>query len=330
MFIKSFAKSCKNYIRYSAILTLLLLLNICTNARTTFHLQQHVKNAKAHHNNQSESRLFLIAVIDSNDETIGKRCETDLFNIQFIFEDLAYSLGVQTVEQKIIMGDDFSKATVNDALDNWLPSYQPTATDMIVFYYSGHGFRYQDDASSYPRMWLKTADNKDIQTSNLQIEQDVYNRIIKIGAGFNLVLTDCCNTTAAGDNANFDNVTVPTRKKQSHKHEEKDNADDGDEADEQNRANSLFFPGQTVSIIANAADKGEFAAGKADVGGFFTNYFVEALEDGIYYNKEVPTWQSIFKDADEKASYWARSASCPAAKHTDQGRCVQTVAFTIK
>src|ERR1044072_3138284 len=214
------------------------------------------------HKHRDQPRMFLIAVIDSKDKDIGDRCRTDLDEITYAFDDLADWLDKEMVEPKIIQGDDFGKEAVNDAIDNWLPSQELTADDIVVFYYSGHGFRYPDDASIYPRMWLKTANDEDVQTNNLQIESGVYDRIIKQGAGFNLVLADCCNTTAAGDNANFDNVLVPTRKREVHKRTNNNDSDD----DGLDNAEKLFTPGHPLSILAIAADKGEFAAGKADVG----------------------------------------------------------------
>ncbi len=303
------------------------MLSITANANDYFQPYNIIKERFGLHKHQDKPRLFLIAVIDTDDETIGKRCEEDLDEVTYTFDELADWLDVQMAEPKIIKGDSFSKAAVNDALDNWLRSQQPTADDIVVFYYSGHGFRYQNDAGSYPRMWLKTASDKNVEANNLRIEEDVYNRIIKMGAGFNLVLADCCNTTAAGDNADFDNVMVPTRKREVHKRDRSnDNSDDDDGLD---NAEKLFTPGHPLSILANAADKGEFAAGKADVGGFFTYYFTEALEDCIYDNKIQPSWESIFKYADERAGYWAKSAACPQAKHNEQGRCVQTAKFKM-
>lgn len=275
----------------------------------------------------SEGRMFLITVIDSEDDSIGKRCEKDLNEMTNFFEELADWLDVEMEEPKIIKGDQFSKAAVNDAIDNWLRSQEPAKNDIVVFYYSGHGFRYPNDPSDYPRMWLKTASDKNTQTTNLRIEEDVYDRIIKMGAGVNIILSDCCNTTDAGDIADFDNVTVPTYQRVQHKREH--HGHDHSNDDDLFNADKLFIPNQPLSILVTAAEEGEFAGGKAETGGFFTRYFIEALDKCIYYNSVKPTWESIFKYADENAGYWARSAECPQAKHNEQGRCVQTAKFQV-
>jgi hypothetical protein len=53
------------------------------------------------------------------------------------------------------------------------------------------------------------------------------------------------------------------------------------------------------------------------------------LENCIYDNKIQPSWENIFKYTDENAGFWAKSATCPEAKHNAQGRCVQTLEFKI-
>jgi len=141
-------------------------------------------------------------------------------------------------------------------------------------------------------------------------------------------LSDCCNTYAPGDNVNADNANVPVRQKIKHTRKQADEDEASD--DEDDYGDKLFIPGHPVSILATAAQEGEFAAGKEDVGGFFTYYLVEALEDCVYDNKIEPSWENIFKYTDKNAGYWAKSAACPDAKHNAQGRCVQTLEFKME
>jgi hypothetical protein len=88
-------------------------------------------------------------------------------------------------------------------------------------------------------------------------------------------------------------------------------------------AERLFQPEHPLSILITAADKSEFAGGKADFGGFFTFYFLEGLSKCVFDGTIQADWKDIFKYTDENASFRARSAACPEAKHTPQGRCVQ-------
>ncbi|MBC7889540.1 MAG: caspase family protein [Ferruginibacter sp.] len=322
LLINHFLKPIKNM----AAGTILLLLSILVSANGYVQPDYLTKGVAGQYKNESQPRMFLITVIDSDDESIGKRCEKDLDEITYIFEELADWLDMKMEEPKIIKGDQFSKTAVNDAIDDWLKSQEPAKIDLVVFYYSGHGFRYSNDASNYPRMWLKTSKDQNTETTNLRMEEDIYDRIVKMGAGVNIVLSDCCNTTITGDNAYFDKISIPTRKRVAHKREQ---PKEGEPTDEIDNAEKLFIPDQPLSILATAAGRDEFAGGKPEIGGLFTYYFLEALEECIYETKLEPAWENIFKYANEKAGYWARSADCPKAKHNEQGRCIQTATFKM-
>ncbi len=268
--------------------------------------------------------MFLITVIDSEDSAIGKRCETDLIEISYAIEELSDWLGMEMEEPKIIQGEDFSKEAVTDAINHWLREQEPASNDVVVFYYSGHGFRFPDDTSEYPRMWLKTSEDQNTATASLRLEEDIFAEIVKLGAGVNLILSDCCNTSVAGDNGQFNEVAMPAKKKKTQKRK-KSAAEEA--MDEPDNADKLFAPGGRFSILVNAAGPGEFAGGKSETGGFFTTYLVEALGECIYEEKLEPTWESIFSYADEKASFWARSAACPQARHNEKGRCIQKARY---
>ncbi|MES2890887.1 MAG: caspase family protein [Bacteroidota bacterium] len=289
-------------------------------------VRQDVCKSLGYKKTEPYGKLFLITVIDSNDDTIGIRCEKDREEITYIFEDIADWLGMEMAEPKVISGDEFSKAAVNDAIDSWLSDQHPSPADVVVFYYSGHGFRYPDDKSEYPRMWLKTSEDRNTETASLSMEEDIFNRIVTMGAGVNLVLSDCCNTSVAGDNALFDQAKVQTRKRTTRK---RARSADQDRDEGLDNAEKLLTPKQPLSIIATAAGKGEFAGGKPETGGFFTNYLIEALSDCIFENKLAADWESIFQYADKNAGYWAKSGACPQAKHNAQGRCLQNAQYKV-
>ena len=156
------------------------------------------------------------------------------------------------------------------------------------------------------------------------MEEDVYNPIKKMGAGVNIVLSDCCNNTVAGANVNIDNVMVTTHK---HNHSRQTDA-------AKKNGHELFMPDEHLSILATAASPGELSCGKDKVGGFFTTFFLDDLDDLIDADTDDDdndaTWESIFKYAKDNAAYQARSAPCPTTKHNEQGRCVQTVKIKIE
>ncbi len=267
-----------------------------------------------------KARLFLITVIDSDDSIIGERCETDLEEMTASFEDLCLMLDLATVYPKVIQGDEYSKAAVNEAINGWLKSMAPNRDDIVVFYFSGHGFRFPNDASPYPRMWLKTSSDQNVETTNLRMEEDIYYQIVKMGAGVNIILSDCCNSVP-GANTSFA-VKMTKNKHHAPKPEEME----GDMKD----FNNLFLPDKPLSIIATAADSTELAGGTADDGGFFTHFFLEALDKSVFEDELDASWAAILNFAKEEARKKALAGVCPANKHNGNGRCVQTAKFKIK
>ena len=283
--------------------------------------EDYVKDEKTkQYKTETKPRLFLIAVIDSDDKIIGKRCEKDLEEITESFNLLTLSLDIATLVPNIIKGNKFSKDAVNDAIDNWLKAQKPGNADIVVFYYSGHGFRFSNDASVYPRMWLKTSSDQNIETTNLSMEEDIYDRLLTMGAGVNIVLSDCCNSVP-GANTSFTQGAISERKMAPPKPEElEENIKDFDK---------LFKPDYPLSILATAADSTELAGGTPKIGGFFTHYFLEALEISIYEDEIEPTWENILNYAKEEATKKALGGECPENKHNEKGRCIQIAKYKM-
>ena len=323
-----FARQCKQFFKTRSAAMLLVLCSFLVIGAGEPQVRHTELKTSTESRIPATGRMFLIAVIDSDDDTIGRRCEQDLDEITFTFEELADWLDMELQEPKVIKGGDFSKAAVNEALDGWLADQSPSKADVVVFYYSGHGFRYPDDASEYPRMWLKTKEDKQTETTNLRIEEDIFERIIQMGGGINLVLSDCCNTSVAGVNAQIEEQAPPAPPKRTTHKRKRSQQTDPDDAEAEN-AEKLFKPNRSLNILATAAGPGEFAAGKPSSGGFFTTYLVQAINDCVYDDKLEPTWESIIKFADKNAAYWAKSAPCPNARHNAQGRCIQAAKYKI-
>jgi Caspase domain len=275
---------------------------------------------KAAARTETKARLFLITVIDSEDEIIGERCQVDEEEITAAFTEFSEWLDIAIVFPKTINGNQFSKASVNDAINNWLPSFNLNEKDIVVFYYSGHGFRLPEDKSVYPRMWLKTASNKDIEPNSLRMEEDIYDRIVTMGAGVNIVISDCCNSVP-GANTAFATTAKPKKSTPPSADKIEGNIKDFEQ---------LFSPGHPLSIIATASDATELAGGTAEVGGFFTLNLLEALDKSIYEDEMEPTWENVLNYAKDEAAKKALGGACPQNKHNANGRCIQTAKFTIR
>ena len=101
--------------KYAAAGMILLLLAVSVNSNVYVQPHYETKQKASLYKKESQARMFLITVIDSDDDSIGKRCEKDLEEVVYAFEDLADWLDVKMEDPKIIKGDQFSKAAVNEA-----------------------------------------------------------------------------------------------------------------------------------------------------------------------------------------------------------------------
>lgn len=251
-----------------------------------------------------KEKMFLVIVANTKDPTIGITSQKDFNNISESFEDMATEMGIQKVITSYIHGSDFSKAAVETAL----AKLNPDPIDIVIFYYSGHGFRYTEDKSKYPRMSFRTTWNPSRENNNLAAE-DVFNKILKKKAKVTIVITDCCNEDI-GAAPKTGRSVLKTRGNMG-----KFNQDN---------AKKLFFPPEQLSIIIGSAEINQLATGNPGLGGFFSYFFMSELEKSLYsYERTPASWLKISADAKEKARYQALTALCGNA------RCIQTAEIKV-
>jgi len=132
--------------------------------------------------------LHFVSVINSNVQDIGASCERDYENLKSELKGVAQALGLQFKDYNV-MGDAYSRDAVSETIDG----FRPGSNDVVFFYYSGHGFRFDDQQSRYPAIALTTSAYEDI-TENYLLMSDIYKEICSKNARLNIVLSDCCNT----------------------------------------------------------------------------------------------------------------------------------------
>ncbi len=258
---------------------------------------------------QLKTKFYLITIANTLDKKIGISSKKDLDRVTEFIEELTSGLGIKLI-QTSVWGDEFNKYNVQEAVDN----IQPNSNDIVMFYYSGHGFRFKNDESKFPRMSLRTNKLVKLEDNNLSVENDVYKILLRKKAKVTIVLSDCCNsvidqpspigmdllrpraTGKAGLNLNYDNCLA------------------------------LFFPVQPVSILVGSAEKGQLASGNPDLGGFFTNFFLAQLTNTLYSNKVPPSWLKILINARESTTKQALTAEC---SNTENGRCTQRAELQV-
>ncbi|MBL7745304.1 MAG: caspase family protein [Chitinophagaceae bacterium] len=257
---------------------------------------------------QKKSRLHLLIVANTDDISIGTTCVVDKDATYKTFSQLAEFLEIQFVP-KVIFGKEFSKVNVDNAIND----LRPGPGDIVVFYYSGHGFANVKDGYTFPYLDLR---DKTYQTYGgaytLNIE-DIYKRIKAKGARLNLVFSDCCNadptqtTLVSSDGASTRSSSIGWSME---------------------NCRALFMNPKPLSVLMTAASKGELSAGNS-TGGIFTFNFRESLEKFIgpfYFNS---SWNTILTAAKSQTISKAKRTWCRQPDNSKKV-CVQNPVFKME
>lgn len=248
-------------------------------------------------------RMFLVVVASTKDSSLMPNCLTDARKVVDVFTDIGENeLGIPVLVDSVY-GSRYSKINVETALTK----LKPGADDIVVFYYSGHGFRDQKiPAKEFPFLDLRDPNNRprpkpQAQTLNIQ---DIYTSIVQKGARLNLILSDCCNDTVE---AKKTQSTVPppvTRAPMKYA---------------KNNLIALFLTRTKMNFMMTAASKDERAIITPRYSSYFTYFFVESLRSYLSPAKGNPTWFQVMEDAKKQTTIFASKVNCP-----DGRKCLQT------
>lgn len=239
--------------------------------------------------NSPATKLILVIVANTRDPEIGKGCRKDIKSIRHMFEELSKHMKFSFLDL-VVAEADYSKKNILNAIEMLTPGYN----DIVVFYYSGHGFSYEKDTGNqFPQIDMRShpADNNiEVINNNTQNLKDLFELVKSRGARLNIVIGDCCNSLIefkrkfkGGD----DNIRLAERppiviNKQT--------------------CETLFCD-YTASILVAAADKGEYAVSDEEIGSIFTFNFTNNLK--ILMNKAVDPknglpWGKLLEETRQK------------------------------
>lgn len=268
-------------------------------------------------------KLYLLVVADTLDKEIGSSCSMDMKRMVETFTALTNYLGIRFIV-KTISGKEYSKRSVQTAIN----ALTPSPNDIVVFYYSGHGFRIPENGKRFPNLKLKNfrnprenfrdsiswikKDRQDNITYSLNIE-DIFKSIKKKGGRFNLVISDCCNNDIFSTNATG---VKPGKTRGS-----------GIEWSEDN-VRTLFLNKNPMSILMTAASSGQKATSNNAFGGFFSYFVKTAMENYSSKLKNNVTWDLILQDAQKQTSSKARHTYCDKP-YIPENICQQNPDYTI-
>lgn len=230
----------------------------------------------------TDATLHVVLVTNTMINDIGQSCEVDKNNAEREFDIISAELEMPIVKT-VIDGRDFTKDNVTRAINN----LNPGRNDVVVFIYSGHGFRWSDQSSSYPTIDLRYSNYQQISRENSYELGDIYNRIVAKGARLNIVIGDCCNSDV-GVSERGGEPTLASRFRFQGKLA---------------RLRKLFLQSNGNLIVA-AARPNETSCGNSRDGGYFLSSFFASLGKETSQNAtDVPSWENIVTRSISTANY---------------------------
>ena len=251
-------------------------------------------------------RMHLIIVANTNDKSIGASCEKDKNEYKEYFGAVAKFLGIP-ISATEIAGSNYSRKAVEQALNG----LRPASNDIVIFYYSGHGFRKGNDGRRFPYIDLRANPSQSFYEESMQME-DIYNIVKRKGARLNLILSDCCNEAVTASPA----VGSPLSRTRSIR-----------KWSDQNMR-SLFMSSTKTSIIATAADRDQRSSSNNSFGGFFSYYFRTTLDNSLGLFSRNVTWDKVLSSAKSSTIYKANHTYC-SKPYVSANICDQTPVFYI-
>ena len=238
---------------------------------------------------EKSTKIHLLIVANTKEKIIGGSCALDKERTQQTFTELSKYLGINLVIDSVL-GNNYNKKNVEESIRK----LKPSANDIVVFYYSGHGYRHPRIKSRFPSIDLRSKPSESHLTQSMAIE-DIYLAIKKKGARTNLVLSDCCNNDVTETNIVG---TKPMKTKSS-----------GLQWSEEN-VRQLFLNKTPISILATSADTGQKASGNASFGGFFSYFFKTSMENYCSKLKSNPTWDVVLQTSQTQTIHKASRTYC--------------------
>jgi hypothetical protein len=236
----------------------------------------------------TNGKIHLLMVANTYVSDIGTSCKVDEERVLNEFDIFARELDMPLVKH-VINGSSFSKSS----LEAELASLNPSANDIVVFVYSGHGFRWSDQTNKYPSISLKYSSYERASLSNSYLLADIYNKIIAKGARLNIIVGDCCNSPI-GVSSRGGDFALSSRSGNN------GNSD---------KLKKLFL-NKKGNLILAAASPDETSCGNSRDGGYLISSFFQAIgKETSYLNNDDPDWGRIIQNAINSAKFSTQNLS---------------------
>ncbi|GAB3643729.1 caspase family protein [Spirosoma arcticum] len=217
--------------------------------------------------------LHAIMVADTKDPVLARACAYDVAVVHRQLVQVSAAIGYRLNEQLISQADFGRKQ-----LDKALQSVSPQPNDILLFYYSGHGYNLNGRADRFPILMLDKKAGSTHQNPGLLA---IHTLLKRKKARLCITLGDCCNTIASTIRGQPTKRVLPKPLMLTN--------------DSLNAAyRNLFLNVSGDALIASSAPP-QRALAHPDSGSFYTRAFDEALD--VARQHPGLSWASLLGDA---------------------------------
>jgi hypothetical protein len=244
-------------------------------------------------------RISLFIMANTHDAELNTACKKDVRKVRqsfaLICKHIHYNLSILEIS-----GSNYNEKNLLKAIES-IPLH--TEMDVLIFYYTGHGFSYEKDGRNmFPQIDIR-AHNNQVRYNKIDFIEKytlnltaVLNMMRFNGARINIAIGDCCNSiipfTRSKDSVREMQISkdvLPTKSKV---------------------LNKKIYTNEkrAISILVGSSQHGQPAVSDASIGSIFTHHFTQtliniitALPKGSQYVPWVPlikkTSTKSFKDS---------------------------------
>lgn len=229
--------------------------------------------------------VHAIFVIDTDDPNIGDSVRKDMENVEAMLRDAAGRTNMGISVQRFI-----DRNMTTDRVAAAVRGLDPGPDDMVVFYYSGHGFRTRLGETRYPALSMEGSPDLELYW----VFEELYNKDPRLL----IVMADACN-----------NILPDSM--QPSAPEEKSRV----EANVTDNYRALFREA-SGAVIASSSIPGQYSQALSS-GGAYTLEWLAAIQEGL--TQPGPNWPDIMSASVEPILFYGGDRQDPQFNFVERG-----------